>query len=177
MNSLVQYHSYLVNCTVLHHLLYNVLSIYATTKKSQNFVVQYILTINKQKILQNTLFKANTMIQSDKKQLQWTSYTTNALEGFRNFAPINSQCCFLSKFGFLVLNLEIFSSLTGIFCIITDTLSSLKWYQPDCSGQQTKKYEHSYTLHRWTDTHGCGAGLAVAKRSPFIDIVLFDTET
>ena len=27
-----------------------------------------------------------------------------------------------------------------------------------------------------TDTQGCGAGLADAKLSPFIDITLFDTE-
>ena len=28
-----------------------------------------------------------------------------------------------------------------------------------------------------TDTQGCGAGLAEAKLSPFIDITLFDTKT
>ena len=35
----------------------------------------------------------------------------------------------------------------------------------------------SNTPHRWTDTQGCGVGLADVKLSPFIDITLFDTQT
>ena len=35
----------------------------------------------------------------------------------------------------------------------------------------------SNTPHQWTDTQGCGAGLADAKLNPFFDITLFDTET
>ena len=35
----------------------------------------------------------------------------------------------------------------------------------------------SNTPHRWTDTQGCGVGLADVKLSPFIDTTLFDTET
>ena len=35
----------------------------------------------------------------------------------------------------------------------------------------------SNSPHRWTDTQGCGVGLADVKLSPFIDITLFDTQT
>ena len=35
----------------------------------------------------------------------------------------------------------------------------------------------SNTPHQWTDTQGCGVGLADVKLSPFIDITLFDTQT
>ena len=37
-------------------------------------------------------------------------------------------------------------------------------------------HDFSNTPHRWTDTQGCGVGLADVKLSPFIDITLFDTQ-
>ena len=45
------------------------------------------------------------------------------------------------------------------------------------ANKSTEKAMHfSNTPHWWTDTQGCGAGLADAKLGAFIDITLFDTE-